>query len=378
MSADSERENTDMKVLMVEHFSPGNTYTEELTKSLSQHVQLTVLCRTNANCFTPGIDRRNVLYKGGEGKAIALISYLKALISLWVQTKSNRYDIVHVQTFKNAKAEMILYRRRNKRSRLVHTVHNLLPHEASHKDIKLYKNFYSLCDALIVHNEECKKQLVRDFNIEADKIFVIPHGCYEVIKTPVEKKDDNKIHFLMFGVIRQYKGVDILLSAISRIPLESRKRMEFVIAGKQYTEQNPTNYDAMIQDLKISDCVKLINRRIDDSELPELFAWSDACLFPYRAIYGSGALLMAYSYEKPVIASDVPVFVEETEEGKTGLLFRSEDAKDLANALCVFTNWTEAQRLECKKIINNMIQKKYNWENSAKKTYKLYNSLLMR
>lgn len=285
------------------------------------------------------------------------------------------YDIVHVQAFKNAKIEMELYERKNKKVKLVHTVHNLLPHEAKEEDYKLYSSFYEKCDALIVHNEESKRQLIQHFNINENRINVVPHGAYNVEAPVICQNKNGKVHFLMFGVIRHYKGLDILLNAISKIPSQDREKMDFIIAGRQYQNQNDTDYKKMVSDLGISDCVRLVIRRIDDDELPELFGWADACIFPYTKIYGSGALLMAYAYNLPVIVSDVPVFVEETNNGKTGILFKNRDSKSLSEALITFSLLKENDKQSMKGEIKYLVEHKYNWHTSAKITENIYKNI---
>lgn len=362
-----------MKVLMVEHFSPGNAYTEELIQFLSSYDTLTVMCKENANEFQSNIIQRRNMY-GGEcpNKLIAFVKYLIGICALAKEVFSKKYRVIHVQTFKNARIESYIYRSRRKGTRLVHTVHNILPHEVKNGDRELYKNFYDMCDALLVHNEECKRQLIENFQIEREKIYVIPHGAYSVLPPEDVEKNVQKTHYLMFGTIRQYKGVDILLKAISMIPASERAQMEFLIAGRQYKKQNSLDYEALAKEFGITDCVRILTRRIDDEELPKLFGWADICLFPYRQIYGSGALLMAYSYRKPVIASDVPVFIEETNEESTGLLFKNQDSADLAKAIRRSSTWTSEQYKTYRNTIQELIETRFNWKCSAQMTHQVY------
>ncbi|MGN0169697.1 MAG: glycosyltransferase family 4 protein [Lachnospiraceae bacterium] len=362
-----------MNVLMIEHFSPGNAYTEELLKELATKDEITVMSRKDANDFHSNVVQLRKMYGGGtHSKVAAIIKYIFGIFALMKEVKCGKYQIIHVQTFKNAKVEMRLYKRKRKETKLIHTVHNLLPHEAKDEDKELYSGFYNICDALIVHNEECKHQLMSSFGIKEDKIYVIPHGTYSIILPKEIEKKRKKTHFLMFGVIRQYKGLDILLKAISMIPKSERQQVEFIVAGRQYLNQNPVDYNEMAQELGITDCVQLILRRIDDAELPELFGWADVCLFPYREIYGSGALLMAYSYNKPVIVSDVPVFIEETDDGKTGLVFRNNDANSLANCIISFSHLTPYEKENMSAEIKRLVESKYNWKVSAKLTDDIY------
>ncbi len=365
-----------MRVLMIEHFSPGNAYATDLCRYLSNHIKLTILCKDVVNEKIKGANLIPALYSGGGiNKLKSLADYITGILTIRAELISEKYEIVHVQTFKAARIEIGLYKKYKSHNKLVHTVHNVLPHEERKKDRELYGGFYRCCDALIVHNEASKFLLVSYFGIDESKIFVIPHGAYCVGSIPPVKKKDTVTHFLMFGTIREYKGVDVLLKAIAEIPQSKRKHMDFIIAGQQYSNQDRTDYEEMIAELGISENVKMRRERIPDSEIRTLFAWADACVFPYKEIYGSGALLMAYAYRKPVIVSNVPAFVEETDQGKTGLLFESGNEKALAEKLMDYDGFSDETRNAMVSSIAELVASKYNWEISAEKTKRVYDSL---
>ena len=108
------------------------------------------------------------------------------------------------------------------------------------------------------------------------------------------------------------------------------------------------------------------------NEIEKLYEKTDYCVFPYREIYGSGSLLMAYSYGKPVIASDVSAFREETDEGRCGILFRNKDIGDLAKALEKAAALTEEESETFSNNIRKLTENKYNWEMTANKTVLIY------
>ena len=375
-SPTQKRRRQDVKVLMVEHFFPESSYTLELGRELGKYTDLTVFCRQSSVPETPGIHWVNRFYSGGKGKAAGLLLYLKGLLALRSELRRG-YDVVHVQSFKEARWEIPLYlKNRNSFGFLVHTVHNLLPHEASASDRQLYTRFYQQCDLLLVHNEWCRQELCRSFSLPDSKILVLPHGAYNLVgKAPEKREEDGKTHFLQFGLIRRYKGLDILLQALALVPPEERERLRVTVAGHQFTRLDGTDYQALARQLGVEKCVEFRLGYIRDDELPGLFGQADLCLFPYREIYGSGALLMAYTYGRPVIASDIPVFREETEEGKTGLLFASEDAPDLARKLRQAMSWTEAERAERRRCIEELVRNKYSWARSARGLFDAYRAL---
>lgn len=366
-----------MKVLMTERFLPESIYSVELGQELGKYCDLTIFCKRNVNpADYPGLRWVNRFYTDGQKKWLSLPDYWLSLRQLAGRLKQGGYDVVHVQTFKSARHEMPVYcGQKAHYGKLVHTVHNVLPHEASAEDKKLYGDFYRACDNLIAHNEATKERLVADFALPPEKIAVIAHGAYKTHMggtEPEEKPADGRRTYVFFGNIRRYKGVDILLRAVALLPPDKRAKMRFVISGKQQTKLDATDYRDMIRGLGLEDCVAFSNDFIPEEDIGKLFAQADAAVFPYRHIYASGAMLMAYTYGKPVIASDIPVFREETDGGKTGLLFRAEDPQSLADALAASLDWTGADISRFQGEIKTLIQKKYNWEISARKTMEVY------
>lgn len=239
--------------------------------------------------------------------------------------------------------------------------------------MKLFKKFYDLCDELIVHNKVSRDCLIKTFHIPEEKISIIAHGAYQTYMTDTETERNSEIkEFLQFGFIRKYKGIDILLDAVALLEPDIRKRIHITIAGKQYPKLDGTDYQAMIKERKLEETVSFIKRHISDEELPAMFGRADFLLFPYRHIYGSGALLMAYTYKKPVIVSNIPAFVEETDEGRTGLIFESENPRALADAIRRAAALGEDERKQYQAAICELAAEKYNWEKSALDTAAVY------
>ena len=367
-------EKGNMRVLMIDYYLPDSIYSLELGRELKKHCDLTIFCREDAGVYEEGITWLPCFYPGGKRKLRAMWEYGLSLLRLSQVIRRGRFDVVHVQIFKNVRWEMMVYRLlRRYYKKLVWTVHNVLPHEAGAGEKERYGKIYGFCDALIVHNQTSKKCLMEQFPIPEDKIAVIPHGAY---KTHMGKADaghrDKKIHFLQFGFIRKYKGIDILLKAVSLIPEKLREGMEFTIAGKQYEKLDSTDYPAMIRELGIGDWVSFKPGHVPDEEIDGLLGQADFLIFPYRHIYGSGALLFSYTYQKPVIVSDIPAFLEETEDGSTGFIFESENPRALAQAIVRAAGAAPRELASCRAAMERLVREKYNWSISAKRTAEVY------
>ncbi len=355
-----------MKILMVEQFLPGSVYTLELCRALRALENITIFCRRGAARPLEGVQWKDELYAGGSGRAEAVLRYGGGLLALAREIRTGGYDIVHVQGFKDAQYEIPLYCRMKRHcGLLVHTVHNLLPHEATSRDRALYGDFYRACDLLVVHNLYCRQLLLDEYHLPPEKICVTPHGSYTQIHAQAHRPHTGRTEFLQFGVLRRYKGVDILLQALACMTQTQRSRVHVTIAGQQFPKLDAMDYAALIRKNGLEDCVDLQLGHVPDEALDALYRDTDFCLFPYREIYGSGALLMAYSYGKPVLASSIPAFEEETDAGRTGLLFPPEDPEALKDAMLRAADWTEETYTGTQAHIRQLVQEKYNWKHSA-------------
>jgi len=145
---------------------------------------------------------------------------------------------------------------------------------------------------------------------------------------PMVKDEQKIIRFLNFGIIREYKRVDLLILAGDLLFERGYKDFRILIAGSCNEWQE--KYAPMI---KNPDIFELDIRRIPNEEVANLFVKSHYFVMPYQDIAQSGAITVAFQYNIPTIVSDIPQFKEFVEDHKTGLMFRSEDAVSLADTM---------------------------------------------
>lgn len=141
-------------------------------------------------------------------------------------------------------------------------------------------------------------------------------------------KEKNIIRFLNFGIIRKYKRVDLLIEAACLLYERGYKNFRVLIAGS--CEEWDTCYAPTIRHPEV---FEIDIRTIPNEEVANLFARSDYFVMPYQDIAQSGAITVAFQYNVPTIVSDIPQFREFVEDGKTGLVFKSEDAVALADRM---------------------------------------------
>lgn len=364
-----------MKIVMVDFFLPNSIYSLELCDKLSAEHEVVLICKDN---YKP--DRQfnftilPILHSSSKNPAQAFALYIKDLKKIYRQVKETKADILHLQGVQHFYWETRLLKAVKKTGcKVFFTAHNILSHETRKGEKKALNKWYHNFDGIIVHNKMSKKMLLEASDYRG-KIYVIAHGAYGTYKNCLRRKTNNtdKTVFLQFGIIRDYKGVDILLQAVSMLPEEYRKKALFVIAGSLQKRYYDFDIQAKVKELGIEECVELKISRIDDDKVPELFNNSDCCVFPYRHIYGSGALLMAYTFNKPVIVSSVPVFCEETNNGETGIIFEKNDPDKLSEAIVKYIVMDESEKILYQKAIQKAVEKKYNWTVSAQETLKAY------
>lgn len=143
-----------------------------------------------------------------------------------------------------------------------------------------------------------------------------------------EKADDDIVRFLNFGIIRDYKRVDLLIEAGCLLFERGFRNFRVLIAGS--CPEWDSRYAKLVRHPEV---FELDIRRIPNEDVPGLFARSDYFVMPYQDIAQSGALTVAFQYNLPPIVSDIPQFREFVEEGVTGLYFKSGDAVSLADKM---------------------------------------------
>ena len=242
------------------------------------------------------------------------------------------------------RAELALLRRCRMRGvKVVHTVHNLLPHSMKSFHESLYAELYNLADALICHDDETARELSRRFQISRERIHVVPHGplfgdvpeCSQLdCRKALGLAPDLRV-FLALGVLAPYKGLDILLEAWADLIRSTRPGPlpVLVIAGNGPAIEKQT-LERLAARLGLSrETLRLEFRYIPASQIPLYQHAADVLLYPYRDITTSGALLTGLNYCKPIIASQLPPFRDYLFPGKNAILVRPGDRGELVQAL---------------------------------------------
>jgi glycosyltransferase involved in cell wall biosynthesis len=189
-----------------------------------------------------------------------------------------------------------------------------------------------LADHVIVHTQAGKQTLVKH-GIDPDKIAVIPHGPLKVHAQAASERPlrDPRWTFVLFGELKPYKGLDILVEAVGLLDPAVRVQAKVIIAGRERMDLAPIRQ--RIADLKLSDTIELRPQRLNDQEMADLFEDTDTFVFPYRQIDASGVYFLVKSMNRWVIASRVGIFAEDIREGEQGALIPLESPQALAQSM---------------------------------------------
>ncbi len=283
---------------------------------------------------------------GLRQKASRILVYYARLIRYAGTARPKVFHILWNNKFEHFDRTLLMayYRRLGKK--IVLTVHNVNAGIRDRKDSRLNRFTlriqYRLADHIFVHTKKMKLELTAEYGVPASRVTVIPFGINNAAPntrlTSIEAKqrlglDGAKKIILFFGSLAPYKGVEILIAAFRQI-LTRSDEYRLVIAGSpdiHETYWRPIR-DGLQEDVQ-QGRVLLKDEFIPDPETEVYFKAADVLVLPYRHIYQSGVLFLGHSFGLPVIAADVGSLKDDIVEGETGLVFRPEDADDLARTL---------------------------------------------
>lgn len=203
---------------------------------------------------------------------------------------------------------VMVYVLKLKGSKLVWTVHNTAPHDAFHPGFshRFMQWFILHCDGFIFMSEANKAAFYQRFLTSSEsRCAIIPHGHYRSCYPPAidrltAKKNlglnaEKKV-ILFIGMIKPYKNIDGLMQVFNEAALEG---YQLVIAGAP--DVTSPELCSTLAGLKNPNTT-LFLRFIPDNELADFMSAADVVILPYKNILNSGALLLALSYNRPVIA----------------------------------------------------------------------------
>jgi glycosyltransferase involved in cell wall biosynthesis len=213
---------------------------------------------------------------------------------------------------------------------------NVTPHERRLGDAQLNRYFLNSCSGFVSMSGSVQADLLR---IRPDAPhFFHPHPLYSHFGQRLPKAEacaklgipPGKRVLLFFGLIRPYKGLDLLLQAFKRLD----DRYYLVIAGESYEDYAP--YRAMLAGHEAEGRTLQQVRYVKDEEVPLLFSAADLCVLPYRSATQSGVVSIAFHFEVPVVVTDVGGLREMVEPYGAGYVVDRPEPALLEQAIADF------------------------------------------
>ena len=250
-------------------------------------------------------------------------------------------------------------RRLRKDTTVLSILDNVIPHESHWFDTPLTRYFLSGSDGCVTLCNEVGADL---HALRPDlPATVIPHPVYSQFGEALPRKeaaarlgiDPGKRTLLFFGLIREYKGLDILLEAFGSLGEE----YQLVVAGEPYGSFE--RYQALLDACPGRGRIHLFTRYIPDSEVRDYFSAADVTVLPYRSATQSGISAVSYAFGVPMIVTPVGGLKETIGERGTGLVTERVDAEDVVRAIRRFFD-EPATAEQCRKAIREEL-KRLSW-----------------
>jgi glycosyltransferase involved in cell wall biosynthesis len=237
-------------------------------------------------------------------------------------------DVVHYQWLTLEAIDAFLLPRD---APVVFTSHNVLRRAEGRMRELAARLVARRADALIAHTAAGARQLSERFGADASRVHTIPHGAFDYLThqaredpLPPELAAVEGPVILWFGILRPYKGVDVLLDAFREL-----EGAELWVVGRPWMPFEPLRQAAEAA----RGTVRFVDRFVTDPEIPAYFRRADIVVLPYRRIDQSGVLYTALAFGKAMVLSDVGGFTEIGREHGAAKLVPPEDPDALREAL---------------------------------------------
>jgi D-inositol-3-phosphate glycosyltransferase len=264
------------------------------------------------------------------------------------------------------------------RSRIVYLLHNVAPHEKRFGDVFLSRLALKTANGYLCLSRAEEALFHRLFpEVSAERVVYSPHPIYDCYTKfePGQAAARQKLGLdtarviLFFGLVRDYKGLDLLLRAMPGI-LRNEPSTKLVIAGEFYSSRAET--DALIKELGIGASVLVHDRYIGADEIGMYFAAADCVVLPYRSATQSGIIQMAFALDTPVITTNVGGLAEVVDDKVNGYLVPPEDPAAVAEAVKKF--YAAGGREAFEENVRLKAQS-YSWEALVKKLEELKSAI---
>jgi len=272
----------------------------------------------------PGVRMCERFYPWQPGRAGSRVRFAARLAQhvpgmLAYRRAARAADVVHLQWLTVQPLDVHLLPRDRP---LILTAHDVLPREPRPGQLGAQRRLYERVDAGVVHSEHGRARLIGDLGIEPGKVHTIPHGAFEhLTRVPGELPlppalaavPPHRPVVLHFGLVRPYKGLDLLLEAWRAVAADTDTDVELWVVGLPRMDLTALRAGA-------PPSVRWHPHFVGDHELAAFFRRADLVVLPYREIDQSGVLATALAFGAPLVLSAVGGFPEIAATGAAALV----------------------------------------------------------
>lgn len=234
------------------------------------------------------------------------------------------------------------------------------------------KRVLSRMDAVVAHSEHAARRVRDELGFDR-RVEVIPHGAFDYLTElpgeaplPDELAAVERPIVLCFGLVRPYKGIDVLLEAFRLVP-----DAELWIVGNPRMPMEPLHELAR----PLGDRVRFVSRFVPDTEVAAYFRRASVVVLPHLNAEQSGVLHIALAFGKPMVLSAVGGFGEVAERDGAALTVPAGDPAALATTLTGLLG-DEAERRRLSEAATAAAAGRYSWDEIGSRTLELYRALL--
>jgi len=264
--------------------------------------------------------------------------------------------------------------RRNGHTRVIGIMHNLIPHEHRIGDRQFCRYFVRSLDGAVALSGSVSRQL-DEYGDSLPHLFS-PHPLYDNFGAGIPRDEacarlglsPDSRYLLFFGLIRDYKGLDILLDAFADSRLRGRG-LKLIVAGEFYGDG--TKYHSQAESLGIDGDIVWHTGYVPDGEVRDFFSAADVVVQPYRSATQSGVTQIAYHFGRPMIVSDVGGLPEIVPDGKVGYVV-APSPEAVAGAIADFYDGGDTERFAAGLAEE---KRKYSWKAMCSAIMELFGRL---
>lgn len=306
---------------------------------------------------------------------LRFISFLKGMFATFIDINRRKPDVIYLHVFTFSVIEfLLLCMSLLVKSKIFVNVHD--PVSFGRSDNKLLKSWFfrifKMKSVNVSTHTSYSKTIMSEMFPGLD-VVLMPHSDIDFIYDNKQSSevcraelglDSNAQYALFFGQIKKTKGLSVLLNSWASV-VSVFPEAKLLIVGRCW--QNDCGvYKSLIVENNIADNVIWIEKYIDDYDVPMYFRSSDVVVLPYSRIYSSGVVLRSMGYATPVVVSDQSAFTEIIEDGKDGVVFKTDDYADLSDKLISILSDSEKRR-ELSLNASNKINNNHSWDVIGKK-----------